>query len=119
MKALFVAQVLVACGLSVTSALPSSQSTRDNQAQSNSPRCRFAADWSQKDVLKNPTGFEWDLLFWEGKFHQNNVSYNTANGMTYDGTQLDWNTGARTKKHPFSAASKEVNKSNWPIFSKK
>jgi hypothetical protein len=59
-------------------------------------------------VLKDPSGFEWQLLFWEGKFHQNNVSYNTANGMTYDGTQLNWTTGARTAKHPFSAASKEV-----------
>lgn len=28
--------------------------------------------------------------------------------MSYDGTQLDWTTGERTKKHPFSAASKEV-----------
>ncbi|XWW98398.1 hypothetical protein V2A60_006398 [Cordyceps javanica] len=28
--------------------------------------------------------------------------------MTYDGTQLDWVTGERTKKHPFSAASKEA-----------
>ncbi|KAG5977248.1 hypothetical protein E4U55_006949 [Claviceps digitariae] len=28
--------------------------------------------------------------------------------MTYDGTQLDWITGDRTKKHPFSAASKEA-----------
>lgn len=48
------------------------------------------------------------MLYWEGQFHQNNVSYNSANGMSYDGTQLDWVTGERTKKHPFSAASKEV-----------
>lgn len=48
------------------------------------------------------------MLYWEGKFHQNNVSYNSENGMTYDGTQLDWTTGVATRKHGFSAASKEV-----------
>lgn len=108
MKSLFVAQWLAAFGFTATSALPSTQSPRDAQTQGRSPRCRFAADWSQKDVLKNPDRFEWDILFWEGKFHQNDVGYNTANGMTYDGTQLDLTTGARTTKHPFSAASKEV-----------
>ena len=48
------------------------------------------------------------MLYWEGQFHQNNVSYNTGNGMSYDGTEIDWTTGERTQKHPFSAASKEV-----------
>jgi hypothetical protein len=61
-----------------------------------------------EQVLEDPDSFEWDLLYWEGKFHQNDVSYNSANGMSYDGTQLDLDTGERTKKHPFSAASKEV-----------
>ncbi|POR36978.1 Uncharacterized protein TPAR_02821 [Tolypocladium paradoxum] len=28
--------------------------------------------------------------------------------MSYDGTQLNWTTGKRTSKHPFSAASKEA-----------
>ncbi|KAK3181672.1 hypothetical protein K4F52_007050 [Lecanicillium sp. MT-2017a] len=72
------------------------------------PSCRFALDWAQEDVMKHSEWFEWDLLYWEGKFHQNDVSYNSANGMSYDGTQLDWKTGERTKKHPFSAASKEA-----------
>lgn len=48
------------------------------------------------------------MLYWEGKFHQNNVSYNTQNGMSYDGTNINYTTGERTEKHPFSAASKEV-----------
>ncbi len=77
---------------------------------SSPPSCRFALDWTQDDVVKNSDQFEWDLLYWEGQFHQNDVSYNSENGMSYDGTQLDWVTGERTKKHPFSAASKEVNK---------
>lgn len=72
------------------------------------PSCRFALNWSQKDVLKRPDDFVSDLLYWEGKFHQNDVAYNEKNGMSYDGSQLDWETGAATKKHPFSAASKEV-----------
>lgn len=77
---------------------------------SSPPSCRFALDWTQDEVAKNSDKFEWDLLYWEGQFHQNDVSYNSENGMSYDGTQLDWVTGERTKKHPFSAASKEVKK---------
>ncbi|XP_044718999.1 GPI anchored protein [Hirsutella rhossiliensis] len=72
------------------------------------PPCRFALDWTQEQILVDPRSFAWDLLFWEGKFHQDEVAYNAANGMTYDGTQLDWTTGDHTKKHPFSAASKEM-----------
>lgn len=75
---------------------------------SRNPSCRFALQWTQQDILRQPDLFEWDLLYWEGKFHQNNVSYNEVNGMSYDGTQLDLTTGERTAKHPFSAASKEV-----------
>ncbi|KAG5791156.1 hypothetical protein H9Q69_009806 [Fusarium xylarioides] len=72
------------------------------------PSCRFGFEWSQKDVLQHTDDFIWDLLYWEGKFHQNDVAYNTQNGMSYDGTQLDWKTGKRTNKHTFSAASKEA-----------
>jgi hypothetical protein len=86
----------------LTSALPSSTS------RNNPLSCRFALQWSQQEVLDNTDDFINDLLYWEGMFHQNNVSYNAVNGMSYDGTQLDWNTGTRTEKHPFSAASKEV-----------
>lgn len=78
-------------------------SSRDGQ-----PSCRFATQYTQRQVLSNPKHFINDMLYWEGKFHQNNVSYNTGNGMSYDGTEIDWTTGERTAKHPFSAASKEV-----------
>ncbi|KAK2589834.1 hypothetical protein QQS21_012493 [Conoideocrella luteorostrata] len=108
MKSPFAAPLVVVSGLALTSALPSAQSPREEQSRIRSPNCRFAAGWAQKDILQNPSAFEWDVLYWEGKFHQNDVAYNTANGMTYDGTQLDWTTGAKTKKHPFSAASKEA-----------
>jgi hypothetical protein len=72
------------------------------------PECRFSPDFTQQQVLNDPDNFIWDVLYWEGKFHQNNVGYNTGNGMTYDGTLLDPTTGVATDKHPFSAASKEV-----------
>jgi len=72
------------------------------------PKCRFALEYSQKDILRNPDKFTQDLLFWEGKFHQNNIGINTANGMTYDGTLLNQTTGIATTKNAFSAASKEV-----------
>lgn len=77
-------------------------------ATSDAPPCRFAPKYTNNEVLHNPEQFAQDFLYWEGKFHQNDVGYNTANALTYDGTLLDWTTGERTEKHPFSAASKEV-----------
>lgn len=70
--------------------------------------CRFAQQYSQQQILKDPSNFIQDVLYWEGRFHQNDVSYNSENGMSYDGTNIDWTTGEKTVKHPFSAASKEV-----------
>jgi hypothetical protein len=72
------------------------------------PKCRFSPLYTQEQILANPDPFASDLLYWEGKFHQNNVSYNSYNGVSYDGTLLDETTGLATAKHPFSAASKEV-----------
>lgn len=74
----------------------------------NEPSCRFAHQHSQKQILQDPTAFINDMLYWEGKFHQNNISYNSNNGISYDGTNIDWVTGKATAKHTFSAASKEV-----------
>lgn len=99
------ASAFALAGAAIASALPA-----QDQAGSDVPSCRFALEWSQEEVLTNPDGFINDLLYWEGRFHQNNVSYNTGNGMSYDGTQLDWETGQRTDKHTFSAPSKEVSK---------
>jgi hypothetical protein len=101
--------VLAALALSLSLAAASPQYSNPK-----APSCRFGLEWSQKDVLEQTDGFIWDLLYWEGKFHQNDVAYNTQNGMSYDGTQLDWKTGKRTKKHTFSAASKEVSHSPLP-----
>jgi hypothetical protein len=72
------------------------------------PKCRFSPSYTQAQILKDPNPFISDVLYWEGKFHQNNVSYNSYNGMSYDGTLLDETTGLATAKHPFSAASKEA-----------
>jgi hypothetical protein len=73
-----------------------------------SPKCRFSPSYTQAQILQDPKPFISDVLYWEGKFHQNNVSYNMFNGMSYDGTLLNQATGLATAKHPFSAASKEV-----------
>ncbi|KAF2473431.1 uncharacterized protein BDR25DRAFT_323966 [Lindgomyces ingoldianus] len=61
------------------------------------PKCRFSPQHSQQDILTN------------GHFHQDNVGYNTANEMTYDGTLLDPRTGLNNigGLHPFNAARKE------------
>ncbi|KAL1966392.1 hypothetical protein VTN77DRAFT_4534 [Rasamsonia byssochlamydoides] len=71
------------------------------------PSCRFALQYNQSDILDDPTDFIMDLLYWEGQFHQNSVGYNTLNGMSYDGTQIDLTTGLATFQHNFSAPSKE------------
>ncbi|KAJ5963618.1 uncharacterized protein N7479_003494 [Penicillium vulpinum] len=71
------------------------------------PSCRFAHHHSQKQNLQYSTSFINDMLYWEGKFHQNNISYNSNNGISYDGSNIDWVTGEATEKHTFSAASKE------------
>ena len=82
--------------------------------RNDTPSCRFALQWSQDEILAKTEGFIWDMLYWEGKFHQDGIAYNQANGMTYDGSQIDWVTGEKTKKHIFSAASKEVNNAHKP-----
>jgi hypothetical protein len=102
-------QTLICVGAVLTLSLPLVEGS-PQYTNPKTPSCRFGLDWSQKEVLERPGDFVWDALYWEGKFHQNDVAYNTKNGMSYDGTQLDWETGKRTKKHAFSAASKEVSK---------
>jgi hypothetical protein len=78
-------------------------------ARSTTPsKCRFSPLYSQEEILHNSTSYAWDVFYWEGNFHQNNVGYNTANGMSYDGTLLNSTSGLATEKHPFSAASKET-----------
>jgi hypothetical protein len=74
------------------------------------PPCRFSKKFTQQQLLEDSATFVWDMVFWEGKFHQNGIGYNTANGMTYDGTLLDPLTGLHNLSglHPFSAASKEA-----------
>lgn len=73
------------------------------------PPCRFATQWTPERILSSQQSFEDTLLYWEGKFHQHNVSYNAVNGMTFDGTLLDKVTGVHRVEglHTFSAASKE------------
>ncbi len=92
----------------LTALIVSSVSVLVSGLGADSPPCRFAAAHSRKSILEQPNRFAWDLLYWEGRFHQNNVSYNNQNGMTFDGTLLDPHSGIATVKHPFSAASKEV-----------
>lgn len=76
---------------------------------SNTPSCRFALKYTTSSILDDPDAFEADVMYWEGMFHQNNVSYNAINGMTFDGTLLNPVTGVRETDglHTFSAASKE------------
>jgi hypothetical protein len=82
---------------------------RSADATGQSVPCRFASHYTTSSILSDPDAFERDLLHWEGMFHQNNVSYNTLNGMTFDGTLLNPVTGIHDTSgiHTFSAPSKE------------
>lgn len=79
------------------------------------PPCRFALDWTSEDILENTDAFVSDMLYWEGKFHVDGIAFNKDNGMTYDGSQIDYFTGERTEKHSFSASSKEVRWRSEPL----
>jgi hypothetical protein len=95
-------------GIKTTSLLLAWAATTTALKRGGAPPCRFALQYTQDDILNDPTDFMMDLLYWEGQFHQNSVGYNTLNGMSYDGTQIDLTTGLATAQHNFSAASKEV-----------
>ncbi|KAK4688414.1 hypothetical protein P7C73_g1696, partial [Tremellales sp. Uapishka_1] len=75
-----------------------------------SSSCRFAASYTLADIIANSSSFQYDYLSYESKFHAANVSYNPLNGMTYDGTLLDVDTGYHNISglHHFSAPSKEA-----------
>ncbi|KAG9251090.1 putative GPI anchored protein [Emericellopsis atlantica] len=71
-------------------------------------QCRWAQDWTQDQILADTDGFTTQMLHWEGKFHQPDVAYNGGNGVSYDGSILDWHSGEAISTKPFSAASKEA-----------
>lgn len=85
------------------------------------PTCRFAPLYFERSVaplygqtgiLDDPEPLISDMLYWEGRFARPGIGHNTANGMTYDGTLLNFTTGLelpnRAGLHNFSAASKEA-----------
>lgn len=80
------------------------------------PPCRFALQWTTSDVLEKTDQFIWDMLYWEGKFHEDGVAFDGEHGLSLDGSQIDWVTGEKTKKHAFSAASKEVSSVHLDIY---
>jgi hypothetical protein len=69
---------------------------------------RYSLQYSQSDILNNPQKFACEVFYWEGRFHQRGVSFNAANGMTYDGSYLDPTTGFATLRRNYSAAGNEV-----------
>jgi len=83
--------------------------TGSSNSTSSQPTCRFSHQYSQSDILSDPSSFIKDVMYWEGHFHSDSVGYNIANGMTYDGTLLNPTTGVHDVSgiHAFSAASKE------------
>ncbi|KXT07217.1 hypothetical protein AC578_2453 [Pseudocercospora eumusae] len=78
---------------------------------SNNPPCRFAPLYTEEDIVRDPSQFVRDVLFWDGQFVRPDIGYNHANGMSYDGTLLNQATGVApaygSGRHNFSAASKE------------
>jgi hypothetical protein len=89
---------------------PSTISTPVKRWSNEHAQCRFSPTFSQDSVLSDPDSYAWEMMYWEGQFHANDIGYNTDNGMTYDGTLIDPITGRNnvSEKHVFSAASKEA-----------
>jgi len=75
------------------------------------PSCRFAKQYTKTQLYTNETArdqFLKDVLYWEGKFHQDGVGINYKSGLTYDGHPIDYQTGKISGDvHIFSASSKE------------
>lgn len=71
-------------------------------------QCRFSPHFSQNDVLNNPQEFACEVFYREGRFHQDGVGFNAANGMTYGSSYLDTTTGLVKARNCCSTAGKEV-----------
>ena len=75
------------------------------------PSCRFAHQYTTQQLITNATArqeYLKNVMYWEGKFHQDGVGLNVASGLTYDGHGLNFTTGEIFgDPHLFSAASKE------------
>lgn len=97
----------LACGLLLAACPLATALPKPGPSKPPAP-CRWVPKTTQEQVLKSPDDFADKMLYWEGKFHQNGVAYNSLNGMTYDGILLNWKTGEPTQLHTFSAASKEA-----------
>lgn len=75
------------------------------------PDCNFANKYSSDELIKDSgkrNEFLMAAAYWEGRFatHGNGLNVNAA--VTYDGTQIDEDTGLQhAPLHDFSAASKE------------
>jgi len=73
--------------------------------------CRFAHLYTVSSLMSSPAAraeFMRSVCTWESQFHSDKVGINEASGLTYDGTQIDFDTGKpHTPLHDFSASSKE------------
>lgn len=79
--------------------------------ESKTPDCDFANKYSLDELISDSekrNEFLMAAAYWEGRFATNGNGLNTKVGVTYDGTQIDENTGLQhAPLHDFSAASKE------------
>jgi hypothetical protein len=73
------------------------------------PPCRFAPLFDQQELISNPKtrdAFLRASMYWEGQFHK--VGFSESNGLTFDGTGLNYSTGEPAAPlHYWTAASKE------------
>lgn len=73
--------------------------------------CRFALEYTAEDLLSSPKiqqQFLEAIVYYEGQFHQDQIGYCAANGLTYDGRSINITSGeAADGLHEFSASSKE------------
>lgn|GEM_PF-2735755 len=80
-------------------------------AESQRPAYRFAPNYSRAEIQSNPDAarrFLDEVIRWEARFNQPGIGYHAATGMTFDGHDIDFDTGElRGGPRNWSAASKE------------
>ena len=90
MHALFV--LLALCSLSY--------SLGGRQAAPQHGLCRFSPNFTQEEIMGDPTRFEDKIFYWDGQFHTDGIGYHSSNGLVISHTALGYQTGLPSTLSP-------------------
>lgn len=90
MRALFV--LLALCSLSHSFAV--------RQAAPQHGLCRFSPNFTQDEIMRDPTRFEDNIFYWDGQFHTDGIGYHSSTGLVISHTALGYQTGLPSTLSP-------------------